>query len=338
MIVDRAQYRQGMRVDSDASTVGGSGDTFVWVGLYRPTQEEFTAIAAEFDLHPLAVEDAVKAHQRPKLEHYGRTWFLVLKTIGFADDTDDVTVGEVMAFVGDGFIVTVRHADTRIVADLRTKLESRPERLANGPWEVLHHLCDDVVDEYETVVQNIDAAINEVQQTVFAQPTAAHAGQIFHLKRQVLEFRQAVLPLAEALERLAISERSPVSPDRRVYFRDVYDHTRRVADRLHTLDDLLTSALDVNVSQVGMRQNEDMRKISAWVAIVAVPTMVAGMYGMNFENMPELQLAVQLPDRRRRHHGPVRASVSQLQATRLALTRRHPAVNATRGRGAGRAH
>ena len=297
MIVDRAEYHCGIRVapgadaqitDMHAGIEPPLESRFVWVGLMEPTHEEFETIAHEFGLHPLAVEDAVKAHQRPKLEHYGPNWFMVLKTVEYDDADEDVLLGEVMAFVGSDFIVTVRHGESPIVRDLRAKLESRPERLANGPWEVLHHLCDDIVDEYEVVVRHLEDAINAVQQMVFTEPRAEHASEIFRLKRQVLEFRQVVLPLGEALERLSIWERSPVPVERRVYFRDVYDHTRRVDDRLRTIDDLLTSALNVNVSQVGMRQNEDMRKISAWVAIVAVPTMVAGLYGMNFEHMPEL--------------------------------------------------
>jgi magnesium transporter len=300
VIVDRAEYRDGVRTpvstnghappapDSDISA-------FVWLGLVEPTHAEFESVAHEFGLHPLAVEDAVKAHQRPKLEHYGPNWFMVLKTVEFDPDAGDVTFGEIMAFIGETFVVTVRHGGVSTVADVRAKLEADPHRLARGTWEVLHSLADDVVDEYELVVRHLEDAINDVQAMVFESPRSAHAEQIFRLKREVLEFRQVVLPLGEALERLAMWDGSPVAPERRAYFRDVHDHVRRVDDRLRTIDDLLTSALNVNVSQVGMRQNEDMRKISAWVAIVAVPTMVAGLYGMNFEHMPELEYRYSYP-------------------------------------------
>jgi magnesium transporter len=174
------------------------------------------------------------------------------------------------------------------MATVRKQLEGEPERLAHGPWEVVHTLADRVVDEYELVMRSVEDDISEIQVQVFSEPRAAHAARIFKLKREVLEFRQAVLPLTEPMEKLATSSLSPVQPDQRAYFRDVHDHLRRVSDRLVSIDDLLSSALNANVAQVGMRQNEDMRKISAWVAIVAVPTMVAGIYGMNFEHMPEL--------------------------------------------------
>jgi magnesium transporter len=301
VIVDRAEYRDGVRmpVPSNGHGPPPAADpdisAFVWLGLVEPTHAEFESVAHEFGLHPLAVEDAVKAHQRPKLEHYGPNWFMVLKTVEFDPDAGDVTFGEIMAFIGETFVVTVRHGGVSTVADVRAKLEADPQRLARGTWEVLHSLADDVVDEYELVVRHLEDAINEVQVMVFESPRAAHAEQIFRLKREVLEFRQVVLPLGEALERLAMWDGSPVAPERRAYFRDVHDHVRRVDDRLRTIDDLLTSALNVNVSQVGMRQNEDMRKISAWVAIVAVPTMVAGLYGMNFDHMPELHWRYSYP-------------------------------------------
>jgi len=309
VIVDRAIYRDGRRC---AVTPGRPSplphddpdSEFVWLGLVEPTAEELDQVAAEFSLHPLAAEDAVHARQRPKLERYdGAFWFMVLKTVEFVggsgatavgatppvvDSGDLVRLGEVMLFVGNHFVVTVRHGATSL-AEVRAELEANPEDLACGPWQVVYTIADHIVDEYEEALRRFEEHIEVVQQAVFSQPTSAHAQIIFRVKREVLELRQAVLPLVEPLERLASGPASPVLPDQRAYFRDVADHARRIAERVQTLDALLTSALDVNVAQVGMRQNEDMRKISAWVAILAVPTMIAGIYGMNFDHMPELR-------------------------------------------------
>ena len=291
VIVDRVLYDDGRRCDDVRPTVPeesrGPG-CFVWTGLFEPSADELAEVAEEFSLHPLAVEDALHAHQRPKLERYGDSWFMVLKTVEYVDSEEVIRVGEVMVFVGDHFLVSVRHGEGGNMAHVRKSLEADPERLAKGPWEVVHTLSDYVVDEYEAVLRSVEDDISEIQAHVFSEAKAGHAARIFKLKREVLEFRQAVLPLIEPIERLANSGVSPVMKEQRAYFRDVHDHLRRVADRLTTIDDLLTSALNANVAQVGMRQNEDMRKISAWVAIVAVPTMVAGLYGMNFEHMPEL--------------------------------------------------
>jgi magnesium transporter len=285
VIVDRANYADGRRLDPSATP---ARDGFVWVGLFQPTPDELAGMAEEFDLHPLAVEDADHAHQRPKLEQYGGSWFLVVKTVEYLGREAGVALGEVMLFVGHDFVVSVRHGRAGNMREVRRELEADPARLADGPWEVIHTLVDRVVDEYQRVLSCIEEDIDDVQARVFDQPRAAHAARIFLLKREILEFRQAVVPFAEPLERLALDDRSPVGESLRHYFRDIHDHLRRVVDRLATIDDVLTSALHVNVAQVGMRQNEDMRKISAWVAIITLPMMIAGIYGMNFEHMPEL--------------------------------------------------
>jgi magnesium transporter len=290
VIVDRVLYEHGKRCGDVRPLVPKNRDPscFVWTGLFEPSEDELEEVAAEFGLHPLAVEDALHAHQRPKLERYGDSWFVVLKTVEYVDSEEVIKVGEVMLFVGAHFLVSVRHGRGGNMATIRKELEGEPEFLARGPWEVVHTLADRVVDEYEVVMANVENDIDEIQVEVFSDPRAAHAARIFKLKREVLEFRQAVLPLTEPMEKLSTSSMSPIQSDQRAYFRDVHDHLRRVSDRLVSIDDLLSSALNANVAQVGMRQNEDMRKISAWVAIVAVPTMVAGIYGMNFEHMPEL--------------------------------------------------
>jgi magnesium transporter len=291
VIVDRALYDDGKRCADVRPGVPHDRDPtcFVWTGLIEPTAAELAEMASEFGLHPLAVEDALHAHQRPKLEQYGDSWFMVLKTVEYVDHEEVIRVGEVMLFVGSHFLVSVRHGVAGDMGRIRKELEADPTRLARGPWAVVHALADRVVDEYEVVMRSVEDDINEIQVQVFSEARPTHAARIFKLKREVLEFRQAVLPLTEPMEKLAMSSISPVTAEHRVYFRDVYDHLRRVSDRLVTIDDLLSSALNANVAQVGMRQNEDMRKISAWVAIVAVPTMVAGLYGMNFDHMPELR-------------------------------------------------
>jgi len=290
MIVDRACYQDGVRLDphTEPETTTHPGSSFVWLGMASPSSAELDAASAEFNLHPLAVEDAIKAHQRPKLEHYGDNWFLVIKTVRYVPERRDVVLGEILAFVADDFLVTVRHGDSEAVADVRRRVDGNDAAAASGPWAVVHLLADRVVDDYEGVLQHVEDLIADVQAQVFDRPHASHGAALFHLKHEILEFRQAVAPLAPPLEVLSDPLHSPAPAERQPYFRDVHDHVLRIMDRLRTIDDLLTSALGVNVAQVGMRQNEDMRKISAWVAIVAVPTMVAGIYGMNFEHMPEL--------------------------------------------------
>jgi magnesium transporter len=295
VIVDSAVYRHGVRWATDGTVAHAlaataqPGEQFAWIGLFEPTHDELTDVAAEYGLHPLAVEDAVHAHQRSKVERYGESWFIVLKTAGYVDQREVVELGELMIFVGDRFVVTVRHGAAAGLAPVRSDLEMTEERLRHGPFAVVHGILDHVVDGYATVTDAVDLDIDQIQAAVFSGDRRNHAERIFRLKREVMEFRQAVIPLGDALEDMhGTPEFSPVPGDLHDYFRDVIDHTRRVAERIVTQDALLSDALDANVSAVFMRQNEDMRKISAWVAIVSVPTMIAGVYGMNFEHMPEL--------------------------------------------------
>jgi magnesium transporter len=292
MVVDFACYVNGARHGShhdfrealnDARLAGG----FVWVGLFEPTAAEFAEIAQVFELHHLAVEDAVHAHQRPKMEPYGDILFVVLKPARYVGATEVVEIGQIMAFVGRDFIVTVRHGEVCDLSVLRHRLEADSRSMLWGATSVLYAMADLVVDDYAVVLRGLNTEIDEVELNVFEEPRAGHAKQIFKLKREVLEFRRAVDPLESPMSELALTP-SPIDPRSSEYFRDVHDHVLRISDQLHSLDALLDSALHANVAQVGMRQNEDMRKISAWVAIIAVPTMIAGMYGMNFEYMPEL--------------------------------------------------
>jgi magnesium transporter len=292
-IVDCAVYERGTRRPGHlpleaAYDATDSEDAFVWIGLLEPTEEEFDSVRLEFELHELAVEDAIHAHQRPKLEVYGDSLFIVLKTAHYHEIEEKVEFGEIQLFVGDRFLVTVRHGETAL-HDVRLRMEKRPDLLRCGPSAALHAIVDRVVDDYVPVVAGLDMDIREVEADVFSASRSNPAERIYKLKREVLELHDAVIPLLEPLDRLARGAHALISEEIRPYFRDVHDHLIRVAEQVGGFRDLLTSVLTANLTQASVRQNEDVRKISAWAAIIAVPTMIAGIYGMNFEYMPELE-------------------------------------------------
>ncbi len=263
-------------------------DAFVWVGLHEPTRDEFEEVRREFDLHELAVEDAIKAHQRPKLESYDDSVLLVLKPARYVDTEEVVELGEILIFLGPRFIVVVRHGDTGGLQEARRTLEAQPKFLALGPSAVLHAIVDRVVDDYGPVVDGLEQDIDQVEEAVFSSERTNPTERIYYLKREVIEFHRATAPLLNPLNHLASRTIPHVHEDVQEYFRDVYDHLLRVNEQVEGFSDLLTSVLEANLTQVSVRQNEDMRRISAWVAIAVVPTMIAGIYGMNFKNMPEL--------------------------------------------------
>ena len=301
MIVDCAAYADGQRCNEGQMEIdralerAADDDAFVWIGLYEPTEDEFDAVKREFHLHELAVEDAIHAHQRPKLEMYGDTIFVVLKTARYVDSDEIIELGEILIFLGENFIVTVRHGEATGLHDLREQVESDHEMLKHGPAGVLHAIIDKVVDDYGPALEGLDEDVAEVEDEVFSESSTNRAERIYRLKREVLQFLKATTPLSEPMQRLAHRQHPLVPDEVRAYFRDVTDHLARVQDQLEGYRDLLTSVLEANLSQVGVRQNEDMRKISAWVAIAAVPTMIAGIYGMNFEHMPELGWSLGYP-------------------------------------------
>jgi magnesium transporter len=293
MIVDCAVYTDGRRRDGEvpvraAMQACREPGSFTWIGLYEPTEQEFDSIRREFELHELAVEDAIKAHQRPKLEVYGDTVFIVLKTARYVDPQEVIRVGEILIFLGRDFIITVRHGEASELHGVRTRLEGDPELLRHGPGAVLHAIVDRVVDDYMPAIVGLGEDIDQVENEVFSDIRTNPAERIYKLKREVLEFSRAAGPLVEPVERLARGHYEVIPPEVRAYFRDVNDHLLRAHEQLESYRDLLTSILEANLAQVTVRQNEDVRKISAIVAILAVPTMVAGIYGMNFEHMPEL--------------------------------------------------
>ncbi|HYH58873.1 MAG TPA: magnesium/cobalt transporter CorA [Thermoleophilaceae bacterium] len=296
MIVDCAVYEAGTRADialAGAQEACLREDAFVWIGLHEPTPEEFDAVSSEFDLHELAVEDAIKAHQRPKLERYDDVGFLVLKTAWYVEP-DSIEFGEILLFVGASFVISVRHGAGVPLGGVRAKAESRADLLRCGPMAVVHAILDEVVDAYAPVIEALDRDIEEVEREVFSDERGNPAQRIYELKRETIEFARAVTPLVEPVERM-LSGRTRVPEALETYFRDVLDHLIRLSQHVEASREVLTSVLQANLAQVGVRQNEDMRKISAWVAIVAVPTMIAGIYGMNFDHMPELEWELGYP-------------------------------------------
>ncbi|WP_262060028.1 magnesium/cobalt transporter CorA [Streptomyces sp. STR69] len=300
-VVKCVTYQDGVRVPVGGDLVDAvervrkKDDGFVWLGLHEPTNEEFAGIAELFNLHPLAVEDAIEAHQRPKVERYGETLFAVFKTVCYVEHekltatSEVVDTGEIMVFVGAEFVITVRHGRHGSLGPLREELESNPRQLAKGPAAVLHAIADHVVDDYLSVTDSVQADIDQVETDVFAQNGArADPGRIYQLKRELLELKRAVVPLSGPLEALSTRPMRVVGPEIQAYFRDVSDHLLRAKEQIASFDELLNSILQAHLAQVTVAQNEDMRKITAWAAVIAVPTMVCGVYGMNFDNMPEL--------------------------------------------------
>jgi len=293
VIVDSAVYEDGRRRDGDvavheAMEACRQANAFTWIGLYEPTEKEFESIRTEFDLHPLAVEDAIHAHERPKLEVYGDVVFIVLKTARYVDPKEVINLGEILIFLGHDYIITVRHGEASELGNVRRALEEQPELLQHGPGAVLHAVVDRVVDDYGPAIAGLGQDIDEVEDDVFSGNRSNPAERIYKLKREVLQFSHAVGPLVDPVDRLARGKYEVIHPEVRTYFRDVNDHLLRAHDQLESYRDLLTSILEANLAQVTVRQNQDVRKISAIVAILAVPTAIAGIYGMNFEHMPEL--------------------------------------------------
>ncbi len=290
-----ALYRNGERVHlpptvdllQERATLCGPDD-FVWVGVHEPDKAELSGLAEVFGLHPLAVEDAVTAHQRPKLEHYQDMMFLVLKTLRYVEDTDQVETGEIALFVGPDYVVTVRHGEAAPLARARRDLEANHKVLQHGPSAVVYTVCDTVVDTYQEVCHELTRDVDEVETSVFSPDRTRDAERIYVLKRELAEVRRAVLPLRDPVDRMAHGTAQLIDRRAAPYFRDVADHLTRVSETVEALDNLLSSAFDVHLAQISVQQNDDMRKISAGAALVVVPTLVAGIYGMNFTHMPEL--------------------------------------------------
>jgi magnesium transporter len=314
MIVDNAIYVDGYRAAEPFSlqqTYEACRERrgLAWIGLYKPTEEEFSSVAGEFGLHPLAVEDAIKAHQRPKIERYDGTLFVVLKTARYVDETETVEFGEIHAFVGRDFVVTVRHGEASALDRLRRRLESQPELLKRGPEAILYAIMDRVVDDYAPVVGGLENDVDEIETEVFSG-NAGVSRRIYELSREVIEFQRATQPLPSILANLIAGfEKYGGDPELQRYLRDVQDHALRVQERVESFRELLQNILSVNLTLVGLSQNEEVKalsetsiaqnnevkKISAWAAILFAPTLIGTVYGMNFEHMPELHWTLGYP-------------------------------------------
>lgn len=308
-VVDAAIYQAGRRQETPRDlpqtyrALRETPDGMAWVGLYRPTPRELRSLAAEFDLHELAVEDAIQAHQRPKLERYGDTLFVVLRAASYRDDTETVEFGELHLFIGPEFVVTVRHSESPDLSQVRRRLETAPELLGLGTDAVLYAILDAVVDGYAPVVAGLENDIDEIETAVFHGDSSV-SRRIYELSREVIEFQRAVQPLRAMLTALAAGyERYHVDEEIQAGLRDVADHVTEVTERVASFRVLLRDILTVNatlvaerqnaemqrLSEVGVAQNEEVKRISAWAAILFAPTLIGTVYGMNFEVMPELK-------------------------------------------------
>lgn len=303
MIVDSALYRDGVRVPLDCTVADfaavrkettGKGD-FVWVGLHEPEAEELDAVAAAFGLHTLAVEDAYNAHQRPKLELYDDSIFLTVKTVWYVESDDAVETGEINMFMGHDFVITVRHGAGAELKASRAYLEARESVLMHGPSSVVYAVCDLIVDGYEDVARELELDVDEIEASVFSEERTRDSVRIYTLKREIAEMRRAVLPLREPLRRFASGQVPGIDDQAAPFFRDVADHVARVAETIDNLDVLLSAAFEAHLAGISVQQNEDIRKISAGVGVVAMPTLIASVYGMNFDHMPELHWLLGYP-------------------------------------------
>jgi magnesium transporter len=304
-VIASAAYADGRKIGDvaldDISDVLGRPDTFVWIGLYEPNEPLLRKIQEEFGLHDLAIEDALSAHQRPKVERYDNSLFVVLRTAQIEDHQPDkpcdVRYGEVHIFLGRNFVVTVRHGYATTFTPVRTRDESTPELLKQGPAFVLYSVMDFIVDQYFPIVDALGEELESLEQRVFAQPFSRRTTtQIYKLKRDLIALKRVVSPVIELSARLIRSEDEVLVPTQtRPYFRDVYDHALRINDMIDSVRDLLGTALEAHLALVSVSQNEDTRRLAAWAAIFAVPTAIAGIYGMNFDYMPELRWRLGYP-------------------------------------------
>jgi magnesium transporter len=303
VIVDQARYHDGRRLPvSDIEEAlreirAHDSSDFLWIGMKDPSVETFDWVSDALHLHPLAVEDSVTGDQRPKIERYDDGFFVVLRPLRYVEATSDVEPGEIMIFLAEDYLVTIRRGEAVPLAGLRSRLEEDQQALTRGPWGVLHAILDLVVDQYLAIEDELQVDLEEIETKVFSTEDDVETSTIYALKREVLEFKRAATPLVRPLAHL-VGDQSPVpTDDLRFLFRDVQDHLSLVIDNTESQDGLLSDVLSAHLAQVGLQQNQDMRKISAWAAMAVLPTAVAGLYGMNFQGMPELSASVNLGGR-----------------------------------------
>jgi magnesium transporter len=294
MIADNAIYVDGRRAAQQPSSLQETyealrqlDDAVAWIDLHEPTQEEFESVAQELELSPRVIEGAIKPQQRPKLVRYGDSLFVVLKTARYLDEPEKVEFSEVHVLVGKDFIVTVRYEEIPALEEVRRRLEGEPESLRQGPQPILREIMDQIVDDYEPVLEGLGTDIQEVEDEVFGG-NADVSQRIYELSRELVQFQRATSPLARSLERGGERNEHDIDPELRSYLRELHDRVLRVEEPTEGFRDMLSDILVVNLTLIGVRQNDQTKKISAWAAILIVPTLITGIYGMNFDFMPEL--------------------------------------------------
>jgi magnesium transporter len=298
MLVNCVAYQNGKRLAEitprEIHDYVSRPDCFVWVALREASDTELAEMQEEFDLHPLAVEDARKGHQRPKVEEYGNCLFVVIQTI--EPDGDDFRVGEVDIFVGPNYVLSARHRSDRGFAEVRARCEREPDLLRHGSGYVLYALVDAVVDRYFPLIDGLEAELEQIEERIFAGGAArAHVEALYGIKQKLVTLKHAVAPLLEASSKLHGGRVPLVCAGMGEYFRDVYDHLARLNQSIDSIRDMVTTALSVHLSLSTMQENETTKRLAAYAALLAIPTMIAGLYGMNFENMPELRWSFGYP-------------------------------------------
>jgi magnesium transporter len=292
-VINCASYAEGQRIANikldDISTELNYKDRFLWIGLQEPTEQTLKRVQSQFHLHELAIEDALRAHQRPKLESYGDTLFIVMRTARMNIEDHKIEFGETHFFLGENFIVTVRHGSSISYADVRARCEATPKLLGKGPGFALYAVMDSIVDQYFPVIEALEQELEELEEKIFGEKFRKETTEeIYHLKRQLMDIKRAVSPLIEICNRLMRFDVKLIPEDTRPYFRDIYDHSMRINELVDNARELLSTALDANFSLISISQNDVSKRFAGWAAIIGVPTMIAGIYGMNFKAMPEL--------------------------------------------------
>ncbi len=296
-VIDWGWYVDGVRqpvadVGTAAHRAVAERQGFVWLGLKDPSDADLHALPRQFDLHPLTVEDAVEGHTRSKLEIFGDDLFMVISTVAYVehgevtDSSEIVSTGEVMIFLNEHFVITVRKGEQAPLGDIRRRLEADPQRLARGPWTVLHAIADKIIDDYLEVVGEFEIDVDEVEAAVFGVDGERRVNSVYQVKRELIEFKRSVIPLAQPLQRLATRDYPMVPAEARAYFRDLYDHHVAAAESVASYDEVLSSIMQAALARLSVSDNQDMRKLAAWAAMIAAPTALAGVYGMNFRHIP----------------------------------------------------
>lgn len=291
-------YVDGRKEEADSLHVATErakmGEGFVWLGLKDPTDEDMASFARQFELHPLAIEDAVEGHTRSKLEQFDDTLFCVISTVAYVDHetvtetSEIVSTGQIMIFVGENFLLTVRRGDNTPLRSLRRELETMPDELVVGPAFVFYKILDRVVDEYMAVVSEFEIDIDEVEEDIFSRQGTKEVDRVYNLKRELIEFKRSVVPLAAPLQALSTRNYPVIPDDTRAYFREVADHHTDSREAIASFDEVLSTILQAGMARISLEDNRDMRRLSAILGILAVPTTMGAVYGMNFDNMPEL--------------------------------------------------